>query len=188
MDFEKEIEIKIDQTREAAIQSAIANYKNAFYRADCKSALLDSQVNTILKLNYLRVKKCNTCNGKKEVLIQKECSFCNGTSISNCSYCKNGDVSCTNCKGIGKVRCSCAYETLGDIILKRYHYNAYCNVCGGSAGGKGQLNCSSCDGSGKTSCSYCEGSGEKKCGYCKKGYITNKECCDDCKGIGNVVE
>lgn len=172
------------------LKTAIGDYKRTFYQVSCKSTLLDSQLVRIEKIDYTVVKKCSICNGKGKVTSKISCGKCDGSGMEICMRCYgNGSTGCTNCKNTGKVFCPCATETLSDILLKSHHYKVNCGICGGSNGGRGQLNCSACSGRGNITCSNCEGSGKNTCTNCRgNGDLTAPICCDDCKGMGRLVE
>lgn len=173
------------------LKQAITDYKNIYYNASCNSSSLLSKINIVQNLDYSLVEKCSNCHGTGKVDGQEICSYCDGSAQVSCYNCGGkGSVTCSNCKGGGKVFCSCAYNIQKGIFTGNitWNYNAYCNICGGSNGGKGQVNCNVCNGYGKLTCGNCDGKGKTKCNHCENGYVRKKVCCDNCKGLGRIVE
>ena len=170
------------------LKNAIGDYKRSFYQVNCKSALLETQLGRIEKLDYTVVKKCNLCRGTGKVKGENSCSNCGGSGLGNCMHCFEGSLNCIDCKGSGKIFCSCAYETLSDALLKTFHYRVNCSICGGNRGGRGLLKCSSCSGHGKLTCTYCDGDGRVPCRSCRNGTTISSTCCEECKGMGRLVE
>lgn len=132
-------------------------------------------------------------------LYLEQCPRCRTCGTVHCTNCDNGNETCPQCNGYGRLRCGCCG---GSGEVKCSHcggrgYNRWSGIIGYDSEnraiyGDREEACSYCGTRGTETCGNCGGSGSVTCGCCNgMGSITCRVCggttrvtCPDCAGNG----
>ncbi len=157
---------------------------------------------------FQRKVNCSDCD---RGTITKRCSTCSGSgkisTTKDCSRCRNGQMECPDCEGMGYEPCDYEWNMLLGMVERTCsEMNGRCpgcnssGRCGGckgrgsppSYGGGISIPCFVCSGSG--TCSYCHGRGVcNECGGSARKNCSNYRCrngrveCTKCDGRGSVT-